>query len=653
MSRQPERKREIASGSSGTSDTGRRVRRCRRSALRWVAGSKIADQLDGVAEQVEPHRIGLAGGKDVDDAAAHGVFARLHDRAGAAIAAGFQEARELLGLHGAVGAQLQAGTAQTRPVAARAAPARSPWSARCADRSASPAGAPAWRCAPTPMQDSATRGRTAGSPRRGSAALPLPARTKASASASRAIRASSRVTCRTGPANSPRRRASRKASQPSGAPKTGVAVIARPLPRAPPARGGRGLCTAGLALHTPQHRAVRLGRDRQAPGEPVRQVVVRQFQQCLQRRKLRLAHCALCAVARSRPSRMSFSYVPRWVARYSRRRRLASMEADSGSLIGAVSYSRAITRCQPVDHDPLTPLFAPLTTLKGVGPPVGDADRQGGRRRTGDRPAVPPARSPTWTAARARPSRRREPGQVATLAVEVVRHEPPANAAPALARRGDRRHRLRRAGVLRSSRSAAKRQQMPPGAKLLVSGKLELFNGRLTMPHPDHVVAADQPDRLPAIEPVWPLTAGLWPRQVATAMARGAAAPARACPNGTTRPCCGARTGRPSPRRCARCRPRQRPPATVNRVAASPMTNCWPDQVALARGARPGARPPGPRADRRRRAARQGAGAVRPSPTRLAGAGAGGDRRRPGVAPGACCGCCKAMSAPARRWWRC
>ena len=78
-------------------------------------GIEDADRLDGVAEQVEPHRIGLTGGKDVDDAAAHGVFARLHDRAGAAIAAGFQEARELLGLHGAVGAQLKAGTAKRGP----------------------------------------------------------------------------------------------------------------------------------------------------------------------------------------------------------------------------------------------------------------------------------------------------------------------------------------------------------------------------------------------------------------------------------------------------------------------------------------------------------------------------------------------------------
>ena len=33
-----------------------------------------------------------------------------------------------------------------------------------------------------------------------------------------------------------------------------------------------------------------------------------------------------------------------------------------------MSYSRATTPCQPVDHDPLKPLFLPLTTLQGVGP---------------------------------------------------------------------------------------------------------------------------------------------------------------------------------------------------------------------------------------------------------------------------------------------
>ena len=34
---------------------------------------------------------------------------------------------------------------------------------------------------------------------------------------------------------------------------------------------------------------------------------------------------------------------------------------------------------------------------------------------------------------------------------------------------------------------------------------------------------ADQPEQIPAIEPVWPLTAGLWPRQVPAAMAQALA----------------------------------------------------------------------------------------------------------------------------------
>ena len=62
--------------------------------------------------------------------------------------------------------------------------------------------------------------------------------------------------------------------------------------------------------------------------------------------------------------------------------------------------------------------------------------------------------------------------------------------------------------------------QMPQGAKLLVSGKLDSFNGRLTIAHPEHVVPIDQADRIPAIEPVWPLTAGLWPRQIAAGLAQ-------------------------------------------------------------------------------------------------------------------------------------
>src|SRR5690606_11323778 len=50
---------------------------------------------------------------------------------------------------------------------------------------------------------------------------------------------------------------------------------------------------------------------------------------------------------------------------------------------------------------------------------------------------------------------------------------------------------------------------VPEGARMIVSGRIEWFNGRASMVHPDHMVPADRADDLPAVEPVYPLTAGL------------------------------------------------------------------------------------------------------------------------------------------------
>jgi len=168
-----------------------------------------------------------------------------------------------------------------------------------------------------------------------------------------------------------------------------------------------------------------------------------------------------------------------------------------------------------VDHDPLTPLFSPLTTLKGVGPTVGAliAKAAGGERVIDLLFHLPESyvdRRERPTVAQARL------GQVATLAVEVERIEPPAN------------QRQPWRVVVKDGTGSAdlvffrfnRERQMPVGAKLLVSGKVESFGGRRTISHPEHVVPADRPDLLPTIEPVWPLTGGLWPRQVANAMAQ-------------------------------------------------------------------------------------------------------------------------------------
>ena len=91
-----------------------------------------------------------------------------------------------------------------------------------------------------------------------------------------------------------------------------------------------------------------------------------------------------------------------------------------------MSYSRATTPCQPVDHDPLTPLFAPLTTLKGVGPAVAAliAKAAGGGRVIDLLFHLPES----YVDRRHRPTiANARPGEVATLAIEVVRHEKPAN----------------------------------------------------------------------------------------------------------------------------------------------------------------------------------------------------------------------------------
>ena len=126
-----------------------------------------------------------------------------------------------------------------------------------------------------------------------------------------------------------------------------------------------------------------------------------------------------------------------------------------------------------MDHDPLTPLFSPLTTLKGVGPTVGAliAKVAGGERVIDLLFHLPESyldRRQRPTIAQARP------GQVVTLAVEVVRIEPPANARQPW-----------RVVVTDGTGSADlvffkfnRERQMPVGAKLLVSGKIELFGGR-------------------------------------------------------------------------------------------------------------------------------------------------------------------------------
>ena len=67
------------------------------------------------------------------------------------------------------------------------------------------------------------------------------------------------------------------------------------------------------------------------------------------------------------------------------------------------------------------------------------------------------------------------------------------------------------------------KKRLPVGATRWISGKLELWDGRLQMVHPDRVMDAEELAKMPAVEPVYGLTEGLYPRTVAKA-AQGALA---------------------------------------------------------------------------------------------------------------------------------
>lgn len=56
------------------------------------------------------------------------------------------------------------------------------------------------------------------------------------------------------------------------------------------------------------------------------------------------------------------------------------------------------------------------------------------------------------------------------------------------------------------------RKLFPLGARMVVSGKVEWYDMRPQIPHPDYVLPVERADELPSIEPVYGLTGGLSPK---------------------------------------------------------------------------------------------------------------------------------------------
>ncbi len=154
----------------------------------------------------------------------------------------------------------------------------------------------------------------------------------------------------------------------------------------------------------------------------------------------------------------------------------------------------------------LFPLFAGLDTLDGVGPktakllsglgierprdlalhlPYALVDR---RRRDTIRGAVPPC--------------------TLTVAVTVGAHRPaPRKSGPYRVHVEDAQADFQL--IFFHARSDYLQRLLPVGARRVVSGRLELFDGMAQMVHPDHILPEDEAGDIPEIEPVYHLTAGV------------------------------------------------------------------------------------------------------------------------------------------------
>ncbi|MGD0720335.1 MAG: ATP-dependent DNA helicase RecG [Roseiarcus sp.] len=168
----------------------------------------------------------------------------------------------------------------------------------------------------------------------------------------------------------------------------------------------------------------------------------------------------------------------------------------------------------------LDPVFAPAAALAGVGPKIAKLldrllDRPQGARVVDVLFHLPHATLDR----RARPKiRDAQRDGIVTLEVRVAEHRPPPSPrskAPFKVLVEDETGDVELVFFLANHEWI--RKMLPLGATRWVSGKLELWDGHLQMVHPDRVMDEAALARMPAVEPVYGLTEGLFPRVMAKA----------------------------------------------------------------------------------------------------------------------------------------
>ncbi len=161
----------------------------------------------------------------------------------------------------------------------------------------------------------------------------------------------------------------------------------------------------------------------------------------------------------------------------------------------------------------LDPLFAPLNSLPGIGPKAGELyARLLGRESIDDCRVI----DLVFHAPHSLIDRRHQPGiarapqgVIVTITGRVDRHQPP----PPRTSQPYRVFLHDDTGELALTFFRVKgnwlEKALPIDETVTVSGKVDWFNGRPSMVHPDYMVRATEAENLPLVEPIYPLTAGL------------------------------------------------------------------------------------------------------------------------------------------------
>ena len=166
----------------------------------------------------------------------------------------------------------------------------------------------------------------------------------------------------------------------------------------------------------------------------------------------------------------------------------------------------------------LDSLFAPVTVLPGVGPQLG---------RLFERAAGPNVVDLLWHLPVGLVDRRAAPAigalhprdwpadSVITVRAKVERHQPGIGRRPYRVFVSDATGALML--VYFSVKGDYLQRLLPVGAERMISGQIDYYDGMPQIAHPDYVVSPEQADSIRAIEPVYPLTAGLSSRIAARA----------------------------------------------------------------------------------------------------------------------------------------